>query len=123
MTVDCRWVVENLEGLFCEKLSDDDSRRIKTHIESCTSCRKEFDALRAIDPLIKGYFQRQLQMAHRSPVVHKGRVFGLTTAAVTAVIVLFLFLRTPHVTPSVQPGTTTETATSVSPTPTQAPIK
>jgi hypothetical protein len=32
-------------------------------------------------------------------------------------------LRTPHVTPSVQPGTTTETATSVSPTPTQAPIK
>src|SRR4029450_6759607 len=100
MNVDCQWVGKNLEALFCDGLTESEERQARMHIKNCTSCRNEADAWTAIGPLIKSYFRRELEIARRPRVVHKGRVFGITGAAATVFAVLLLFLiRTTHSTP------------------------
>jgi len=63
MTMDCTWVNKNLEAVLSDDLSAEEGRQARGHIESCEPCRKEVQALIAIDPLIKKYFQAQLNRA------------------------------------------------------------
>jgi hypothetical protein len=100
MNVDCHWVEKNLEALFCDGLDAEDSRIARQHLETCMSCRNEVRALNAIDPLIKNYFQRELEAARRPRALDTRKVFGLSGAAVALVaILLFVVLRTPQTTP------------------------
>lgn len=123
MTVDCHWVEGNLEALFCDNLSDEESRLVLAHVENCASCQGEVQSLRAIDPLVKGHFQRELQLAGRPRVVHSGRLLGLSASAVTAVVVLMLLFRTPQPGPVVRPAGGPEPTSAVSSTLPPPPIK
>src|SRR5215831_12003202 len=97
MTVDCQWVEKHLEALFSEELGEQESRAARAHIESCESCKAETHALIAIDPLIKNYFRRELEIARRPRVIHKGRVLGLSTAAAVVVaLLLMILIRNPQ---------------------------
>ncbi len=97
MTVDCRWVENNLEALLCDRLSEEDSRQARAHIETCVPCRRQTQALNAIDPLIRGHFRRQLAIARTPRVVHKGRALGLSGAAAALVVLLLAVLvRAPY---------------------------
>ena len=124
MNVNCQWIEKNLEALFCGTLTDEEGRLARAHIENCTSCREETQALNAIDPLIKKYFRRELEIARRPRFVHRGRIFGLSGAAVAAVVVLLLLLiRTSEPNPVIP---SVAVAPTVTPTPeinTPAPIK
>ena len=60
MTVGCQWIENNLEALSNASLNEEESRLAHTHMESCDSCRNEVQALKAIDPLVKTFFQREL---------------------------------------------------------------
>src|SRR5262249_33932438 len=102
MNVDCQWVGKNLEALFCDGLSESEERLARTHIKNCTSCKNEVQALNAIDPVIKSYFRRELDVARRPRLIHKGRIFGVSSAAATVcAILLLLLIRTPQPTASV----------------------
>src|SRR5437773_2193333 len=104
MTVDCQWVEKNLEALFSDGLSEEENRLARAHIENCVSCRKETQALIAIDPLIKTYFRRQLGIARRPRVARRARVLTLGGAAAAVLVVLLLLLvRMPQTTPSTGP--------------------
>jgi len=97
MTVDCQWIDKNLEAFFCDKLPEEETRAAQEHIESCASCRSQTQELRAIDPLIKNYFQRELAIARRPRAIHRGRVLGVGGATVAAVALsLVLLIRTPQ---------------------------
>ena len=101
--MDCQWVDKNLESIFSDDLAAEEGRQARAHIQSCEHCRKEMQALIAIDPVIKKYFQAQLSRALRAgdapAVSRRGRpAWGVRVAAVTIVaIVLVVFLRTPQV--------------------------
>src|SRR5262245_4778672 len=123
MTVDCRWIDKNLEAWFCDGLNEAESRLVHAHLENCPACRKEAQALYAIDPLIKNHFQRELQIARRPRVVHKGRWFGLAGAAAAGVAALVLLVKTPQPMPIAQPAAVPEKAAVITAGPTPAPIK
>jgi len=104
MTVDCQWILKNLEALFCGTSSPEENRMAQAHIESCGSCDKEVAALNAIDPLVKGYFQNELNRARRVSATRSltlwRRRLALTSAAVLAAsLLLAVVLRTSHQTP------------------------
>jgi hypothetical protein len=125
MIVDCLWIEKNLEALFSDTLSDDESRLARSHIETCAACRQETMALNAIDPLIKNHFRRELAIARRPPLVHKARVLGLSGAAAAVVALLLLFAtRTPQA-PPVAPAVASVPPTTVAApeTPVTPPIK
>src|SRR5262245_19227113 len=124
MNVDCQWVGKNLEALFCDGLTESEERLARMHIKGCTSCRNEAHALNAIDPLIKSYFRRELEIAHRPRVVHKGRVFGISGAAAAVVVALLLLLvRTPQSAPALPPVPTPAVAPSIASADAVGPIK
>jgi hypothetical protein len=101
MTVDCRWIEKNLEPLYCDRLSEEEIRRARMHIQTCIACRKETQALEAVDPLIKGYFQRQMYTARAARGVHKGRILGLAGSVAAVVVLLVVILgRSPVSTPA-----------------------
>jgi hypothetical protein len=110
MTVDCQWIEKNLEAVQSDRLNPEEIRLAKAHIERCASCKSELQALNAVDPIIKSYFQRELQIARRPRAIHKGRVLGFSGAAAVAVIVLLLVVARNSQT-SVQ--TTLETPSAV----------
>jgi hypothetical protein len=100
MTVDCQWIEKHLEALHYGSLNTEENRLAGRHIESCASCRKEVDALNAIDPLIKKHFQRQLEIARQPRTVQRGRLFGLSAAAVALVaVLLFVIVSGPRLSP------------------------
>jgi len=114
MNVDCQWVEKHLEALFGERLGEEEGRLARMHIENCASCRKDAEALNAIDPLIKNYFRGELKIAQRPRVVHGARVLGLTgagAAVVTALLVLLV--RIPTTNPVVPPTPTLPDASPV----------
>src|SRR5436190_9838169 len=124
MTVGCEWIENNLEALSNASLNEEESRLAHTHMESCGSCRNEVQALNAIDPLVKTFFRRELQIARRPRAVAARRVFGLSGAAAAFVaILLFIVFRVPQPT-TLTPGTPTppQIAPIVEATP-PAPIK
>jgi hypothetical protein len=98
MTVDCQWIEKHLEALFSEELAEQESRAARAHIENCEVCKAEIQQLNAIDPVIKTYFRREMEIARLPRVIHKGRVFGLSTAAaaVAVVLLLMIVMRTPQ---------------------------
>jgi hypothetical protein len=124
MNVNCQWIEKNLEGLLCDRLTEEETRMARAHIDTCLLCRQETQALSAIDPLIKKYFQHQLEIAHRSPVVRKGRLvaFSGAAAAVVAVLLLLLF-RNPQPIPIVAPMAVPSSAASAPNSIAPAPIK
>src|SRR5262245_9338019 len=111
MSVDCQWVEKNLEAFFCDRLSESDSSLARGHMDSCESCRKEAESLNAIDPIIKNYFRRELEIARRPRLVHKGRILGLSGAgaAVAAVALLLLVPRMPQIPPVLAPTISQQT--------------
>src|SRR5215471_3201253 len=99
--LDCKWVEEHFEALFCDRLEPEQDRLVRQHIENCVSCRRELEALNAIDPLVKQHFQRGLAAAQSPRVAHTGRLLGVSTAALALVVILlFVVLRAPQTTPA-----------------------
>ena len=99
--MDCQWVENHLEAIFCDNLGEQENRLARAHIESCAACRNEVQALMAIDPVIKKYFRAQLAQAVRAgDAPARGRTryrWSLQVAAVALVaIVLVVLLRTPQ---------------------------
>jgi len=124
MNVNCQWIETNLEALFCDTLTEEENRLARAHIETCPSCLQEAQALNAIDPLIKTYFHRELEIARRPRFLHKGRVFGIGAAAGLAIVVLLLLMvRTPQPTPLLPSVAFTPTADPVPSANTPSPIK
>lgn len=104
-SLNCEWIENNLEALFCDRLEREQDRLAQAHIESCVSCRREVEALNAIDPLVKQHFQRELRMARQPRSVHAGRVFGLSAAGVALVAILaFVGFRAPKTDPTATPA-------------------
>jgi hypothetical protein len=100
--MDCQWIENNLEALLCDRLDQEQSRNAQTHIDNCAACRSEVQALDAIDPLIKRYFQGELKRAGQPRVVPAGRIFGLSAATLALVaILLIVALRQPQTNPAV----------------------
>src|SRR5262245_42597693 len=101
MNMDCQWVEDHLEAIFCDTLGEDQTRQVRAHIESCIKCRNEVQALLAIDPVIKKYFRTQLTKAVRAgdaPArgVRKLR-WAVPAAAIALVaVVLVAFVRSPQ---------------------------
>src|SRR5262245_17138627 len=107
-SLDCKWVEEHVEALFCDRLEPEQDRLVRQHMESCASCRREWEALNAIDPLVKQHFQRGLAAAQSPRVAHTGRLLGVSTAALALVaILLFVVLRAPQTTPAAPAQTVT----------------
>jgi hypothetical protein len=124
MNVNCQWIETNLEALFCDTLTEDENRLARAHIETCPACLKEAQALNAIDPLIKTYFRRELEIARHPRFLHKGRVFGIGGVAGAAIVVLLLVMvRTPQPTPLLPSVAVTPTAAPVASANTPSPIK
>jgi hypothetical protein len=124
MNVNCQWIETNLEALFCDTLTEEESRLARAHIQGCTSCRREAQALNAIEPVIKNYFRHELEIARRPQFVHKGRVFGVSAAAGTVVVVLLLLLlRGPQPSPLIAPVAVAPTVAPAPQVNTPAPIK
>ncbi len=99
--MDCEWIENNLEALFCDRLGQEQSRIARAHIENCAACRSEVQALDAIDPLIKRYFQGELKKARQPRAISAGRIFGLSAASLALVaVLLFVALRVPQTNPS-----------------------
>jgi AhpC/TSA family len=104
-SLDCKWIENNLEALFCDRLEPEQDRLARAHIENCASCRLEMQALNAIDPVVKKHFQRELRIAQQPRVAHTGRLFGLSAAALAlAAILVFAGLRTLQTTPPPAPS-------------------
>jgi hypothetical protein len=96
-SINCQWIENNLEALYSDKLDQEQVRLARAHIESCESCSREVQALNAIDPLVKNYFQRELQVARQRRTLRAGRVFGLSAATLALVaVLLFVVLGTPQ---------------------------
>jgi hypothetical protein len=118
--IDCRWIENNLEPLFCDRLDQEQTRRARAHIDGCDSCRSEVQALNAIDPLVQKHFRRELEIAQRPRAVHTRRIFGLSTAALALVAILaFVALRAPQ-TPA---PTATTTSAVIAQTPPVAEVQ
>jgi hypothetical protein len=94
--MDCQWVEDHLEAIFCDNLGEDENRLARAHIESCVRCRNEVQALLAIDPVINKYFQTQLANAVRAgdaPARGERRFrWGFQAAAVAVVAVVLVVL-------------------------------
>lgn len=102
-SVDCQWIENNLEALFCERLEQEQERRARQHIEACEACRREVQAFNAIDPLVRRHFQTQMRAAQQRRAVSTGRVVGFSAAAASLVaVLLFVILRAPQPVPVAQ---------------------
>jgi hypothetical protein len=106
-SLNCQWIENNLEALFCDRLEPEQDRLARAHIENCASCRCEVEALNAVDPLVKKHFQRELITAQQPRVAHTGRVFGLSAAGLALVAILsFVALRAPQTNRTAAPAQT-----------------
>ncbi len=130
MKIDCEWIEKNLEALFCDSLGVEESRGARAHIESCVACGKEVAALNAIDPLVKKYFQRQMSLAgaarQTKMSVRGSIVYGTAAAAIAAVLLAAVILRTPQVNtvnPSPAPSSAPENSRTAGSVETPRPIK
>ena len=96
-SINCQWIENNLEALYCDKLDQEQVRLARAHIENCQSCSREVQALNAIDPLVKRHFKRELQIAQQRRTLRAGRLFGLSAATLALVAILFfVVLGTPQ---------------------------
>src|SRR5207249_553562 len=121
MTVDCQWMEKNWEALFCDMLSPEQNRIARAHIDNCGSCGKEVVGLKAIDSLVKTYFQRELdralklRSADRRPMPAI-QFLGLGSAVLVAASLLLVFvLRTPPQQPARPPISAVQGATGSPP--------
>jgi hypothetical protein len=101
MNMDCRWVENHLEAIFCDTLAEEETRIAREHIENCAACRNEVQSLMAIDPLIKKYFHAQIARAMRAGDAPARGIrrfrWSLQTVAVAVVaVVLVLLFRIPQ---------------------------
>jgi hypothetical protein len=102
MTVDCQWIEKNLEALCCDTLSPEENRLARAHIENCASCAKEVAALNLIDPIVKRFFQSELNraVAPRPRRALSPSFVGVSAAALISVaILLFITLPAPQQAP------------------------
>jgi hypothetical protein len=107
-------------------LPADEERVARGHIEVCSTCRQEIQALHAIDPLIKSYFKHELARALKRPsgaVAGRERRrslrLGLAVTALAGILLVFVVrspqVNTGRVPESIQPQM--PPAASVEPTP------
>ena len=115
MTIDCQWIEKNLEAVLSDDLTAEDSRLSRSHIEGCEPCRKEVQAMIAIDPLIKKYFQAQLSRAAVSrssgAPLWRRRAWSVAAVAAVAAVLFAVVLRSPQIETS-QPPSQTQTAST-----------
>ena len=88
MNIDCRWIEENLEAFFCERLAVEETHIAQNHVDNCVNCREKVAAIRSVDPLIQRFFQHEMAIARapkrrRSPVL-----LGAFATSIAAVIVV-----------------------------------
>lgn len=103
MNMDCQWIDKNVEALFTGTLSPEEQDRAQQHIENCGPCGKEIAALNSIDPLVKRYFESEMNRVRRATprTASKGRLIVLGSAALAAVaILLAVILQTQRPNPS-----------------------
>lgn len=87
MNVDCKWIEDNGEALFCDGLTSEQDRLVRSHLESCFQCREKIADLKAIDPEIREVFKYDLAMARiprpkRSPLLLGAAGTALAAAAI-----------------------------------------
>ncbi|PYS50942.1 MAG: hypothetical protein DMG13_19780 [Acidobacteria bacterium] len=111
MTMDCQWLETKLEAFFTGELTTEEERRARGHIDACSNCRQEIQALHAIDPLIQNYFQYELRRAlkprSRTVAGRPRRALGVGLAATALAGILLVFaLRSPQVitVPALEPA-------------------
>jgi hypothetical protein len=85
MNVDCRWMDENLESLFCDRLPPEDEGQAHEHLETCIRCHDAVAELRGVDLLIKRLYHQNLTIA-RTPKPRRSP--ALAAAMATAMVVL-----------------------------------
>jgi hypothetical protein len=124
MTVDCQWVEQNLESLFCGQLNENESQLLRVHVNGCDSCHREIQAINAIDPLIKHHFRQELRKASQPRTVHKGRALAAGSAlTLAAALSLVLLVRIPQATQIVNPAAAPQSESPLSIAGPPAPIK
>jgi hypothetical protein len=92
MNVDCQWLDQKLVAFFCDTLNPSDERIARSHIGSCSRCREAVEGLRAVDPLVKNLFRRQLVIAGTPPRRRSFALAGSLATATVAVLVLVILL-------------------------------
>ena len=63
MTTNCQWCQSKLESYFAEELAPEDLQLFQAHLASCTTCSREVQELRDIDPMVRQVLQRRLVQA------------------------------------------------------------
>lgn len=105
MMTNCEWFSSKLEAYFSETLDSEERQRCQAHVESCTDCRREVEALRNIDPLVQNVFRRRLthaQVAAQAGPQNSLRRFALAGAGVLMAGILGIGFLMLHETPSPQ---------------------
>jgi hypothetical protein len=118
MKIDCKWIENNLEALFSGTLGREDRDCAQRHIENCGACGQEIAALNSIDPLVKRYFQSELNRVRRaSPrTLAKGRLIAVSSAALVLVCFILIFtLRTAKPEPANPPLASAKAVNSAQP--------
>jgi hypothetical protein len=103
VNANCQWLEDRLEAFCCDRLSEEDERTARSHIENCPQCHGEIQSLRAIDPVIKRYFNQQLALAQAPRRVRQGFVLGLAGSSIAAVLALIVLLNHPAGPPPLPP--------------------
>jgi len=92
MNIDCRWLEQNLEGFFCDRLSANEMDQLQLHVDNCSECQGTLREFQAVDPLIRQLFQHDLAVAQAPQRVRQSRLGMPVYAAATALIVLSIWL-------------------------------
>ena len=112
MTVDCKWMNTNLEAYCCDRLSSDELRQAKSHIENCQTCQEELRDLRAVDPLVKELFRYRLAVA-RTPAAPRRLVPAAAAVALAGGVLAIALLVRPGSQPIELPSPSLPTRSAV----------
>ncbi len=63
MSNDCQWVESRLEDFLSDSADWEVRTRIKSHLETCGTCRQEVEGYGEIDTRLRAYFDHQLVRA------------------------------------------------------------
>jgi len=95
MKVDCQWIEENLEGVFCERLGAEEDRLARLHLDSCAACRLKVEELTKVDPVIKQIFRQNLAVA-RAPRVRRSPIWAGAFASALIAVIFVVVWRVPR---------------------------
>jgi hypothetical protein len=123
MTTNCQWCQSKLEAYFSEELSGEDLGPFQAHLSSCTTCSREVQELRDIDPLVRQVLRRRLAQASAAgqwnarPRVWKIALAGSGIALAAVLGIGMLTVRQENPTPPATAGTKVPEIIQPAPTP------